>query len=337
MDNHRARIGWVLPAFFALVLSLSLVAFSAQQQQQKSQQPSEPAPSLNGTGSQNQQNQPADQNQPAPSLRNPQQNKPAAAPSPSPAETQAYNALIQELDPDKQLNLALSFIKQYPNSPLLSDVYFLAGGAEERKNDVPDAIKYGQESLKIAPNNLRSLILMAGLLPLPQALQGTDNQKEQQLTAAEDDASRALQIIPKIPPPANYPKDQFDRGIQAVESQLHSALGMAHLEKAVLTPGTLSTTELSQAEQEYKAAVTTPQPVAQDYYRLGEVCTRESKWDDAINAFTQAAQLGQGTMIAKYANDMIQKVKAQQAKSPSTPAAAAPAAPATPPPPPAKP
>lgn len=333
MDKRHARIRWVLPALFALILSVSPAGFSAQQQQQP--QTSEPAPSLNGASSQQQQNQPSGQNQPAPSLRNPQGTKQAAPPpstAPSPAETQAYNALIQELDPDKQLQLALNFIKQYPNSPLLSDVYFLAGGAEERKNDVPDAIKYGQASLKIAPNNLRSLIMVAGLLPLPQALQGTGDQKEQQLTTAEDDANRALQILPKIPQPPNYSKDQFERGIQSVESQLHSALGMAHLEKAVLASGTPSPTELSQAEQEYKAAVATPQPVAQDYYRLGEVCTRESKWDDAINAFTQAAQLGKGTMIEKYANDMIQKVKTQQAKSPPAPAAAAPSAPPAAPP-----
>lgn len=317
------RIRWELAALFALILSVSPAGFGAQQQQQTS----EPAPSLNGSGQQDQ-----SQNQPAPSLRNPQGAQ-HAAPSPSPAETQAYNALIQELDPDKQLQLALNFIKQYPNSPLLSDVYFLAGGAEERKNDVPDALKYGEASLKLAPNNLRSLVLVAGLLPLPQALQGTDDQKEQQLTTAEDDAGRALQMLPNIPQPPDYSKDQFERGKQAIESQLHSALGMAHLEKAVMAPGTPLPAELSLAEQEYKAAVATPQPVAQDYYRLGEVCTREGKWDDAISAFTQAAQLGQGTMIEKYANGMIQKVKAQQAKSPPAPATASPTAPPAAPPP----
>lgn len=337
MDSQFARVGWVLPAFFALIL------FAAPARPQ--QQPEAASPSQTAAGPQN---QTSEQSQPAPSLRNPQGAQSTPSPAPpavSPAETQAYNALSQELDPDKQLQLALDFIKKYPNSTLLTDVYFMAGGAAERKNDVPDALKYGEASLKLAPNNLRSLILVAGLLPLPQALPTDDPQKEQQLTDAETDATRALQMLPNVTRQSNVSPDQFKRGMEAIESQLHSALGMAHLEKAVLAPGGPSATELGLAEQEYKAAVSTPQPVAQDYYRLGEVCTRESKWDDAVNAFTQAAQLGQGTMIAKYANDMIAKVKAQQAKSPpsstpngsSTPAAPAASGTATTPAPPKKP
>ncbi|MGH9377481.1 MAG: hypothetical protein ACRD1I_01655 [Terriglobia bacterium] len=299
---------WIL----APVLVLLSAAWSFGQQ---SPQPNSASP---------QQSQPPAQSQPAPSLRNPPGAQPAA-PAVSPAETQAYEAIEKELDPDKQLQLVQSFEKQFPNSVLLSDVYFMGGGAAERKNDVPDAVKYGEASLKLQPNNLRSLILVAGLLPLPQALQGTTDQKAQQLTAAEDDANRALQMIPNIPHQANIPEDQFERGKKIVEAQLHSALGMAHLEKAILTPGTPVSAELSSAEQEYKAAVTSPQPESQDYYRLGEVYTRESKWDDAISAFTQAAQLGQGTMIQKYADGMIQKVKAQETKAPSSPPATPPA------------
>ncbi|HEV2419698.1 MAG TPA: hypothetical protein VGX94_18020 [Terriglobia bacterium] len=307
MGTRKRRSQWIMLLVLALVFLSATWSFGQQSSQQGS------------SGSQ--QNQPSDQSQPAPSLKNPSgaQSDQPAPPAISPAETQAYEAIEKELDPDKQLQLVQSFEKQFPKSVLLSDVYFMAGGAAERKNDVPDALKYGEESLKLQPDNLRSLILVAGLLPLPQALQGTDDQKAQQLTAAEDDANRALQLLPNITRQANIPEDQFDRGKKAIEAQLHSALGMAHLEKAILTPGTPSPAELSQAEQEYKAAVASPQPEAQDYYRLGEVCTRESKWDDAISAFTQAAQLGQGTMIQKYADDMIQKVKAQQAKSPASP------------------
>ncbi|MGH9352014.1 MAG: hypothetical protein ACRD2G_07630 [Terriglobia bacterium] len=310
MENRKNRLQWTLPAVLALVLLTAAWSFG-----QQSPQPSSANP---------QQSQPPEQGQPAPSLRNPPGAQPAA-PAISPAETQAYEAIEKELDPDKQLQLVQSFEKQFPNSVLLSDVYFMGGGAAERKNDVPDAVKYGESSLKLQPNNLRSLILVAGLLPLPQALQGTADQKAQQLTAAEDDANRALQMLPNIPRQADIPEDQFERGKKIIEAQLHSALGMAHLEKAILAPGTPSPAELSEAEQEYKAAVTSPQPEAQDYYRLGEVCTRESKWDDAVSAFTQASQLGQGTMIQKYADGMIQKVKAQEAKAPSSPPATPPA------------
>lgn len=259
--------------------------------------------------------------QPGPSLRTAQ---PAPAPAPpqiSPEETQAYKAIAQEIDPAKQLALVKDFEKKFPKSVYLSDVYFFGASAAENKNDATDAVSYGQESLKLNPNNLRSLILVAGLLPLPQALQGTATQKEQQLTVSEDDANRALQLLARLPAPSTETADQFTKSKQLIVAQIHAALGMAHLQKAVLAPGGPDAAELAASEQEFKSAVTTPQPNPQDYYRLGEVYTRENKLSDALNAFTQCAQLGQGTMIEKYANAMIARLKTAQAKQGAAPPA----------------
>jgi tetratricopeptide (TPR) repeat protein len=261
------------------------------------------------------------QSQPGPSLeRRPSQakNQPSPAqPQISPQEVQAYEAIQKETNPDKQLQLVKDFQQKYPQSKLLSNVLFFGAGAAEQKNDVPDAVNYGEQSLKLQPDNLRSLILVAGLLPLPQALTGTANQKQQQLGQSESDANRALQLLSNVQPPSNVSQVQFNNGKKLIEAQLHASLGMAHLEEAVLTasPKGPDPNELSAAEQEFKSAVSGPQPNPQDYYRLGEVYARENKLDDAISAFTQAAHLGQGTVMEKLANHMVTQLQAEKAKS----------------------
>lgn len=252
--------------------------------------------------------------QSAPSLRNTQGAQAPPPPQISPAEQQAYETITKELDPAKQLAEVKAFEKTYPKSIFLSDVYFFAANAEEQQNDALDAVSYGEKSLQLAPNNLRSLVLVAGLLPLPQALQGTADQKVQQLTLSESDANQALQLLAKLPPPSTETPDQFAKSKQLVIAQLHAALGMAHLQKAVLVPKPPDATELAAAEQEFKSAVSIPQPDPRDYYRLGEVYTRENKLDDALGAFSQCAQLGKGNLIENYANAMIKRIKAVQAK-----------------------
>ncbi|MGH9471082.1 MAG: hypothetical protein ACRD1N_12170 [Terriglobia bacterium] len=228
-------------------------------------------------------------------------------------------AIEKEMDPDKQLQMVKDFEKKYPQSPLLSDTYFFGASASEQKNDVSGALSYGEKSLKLRPDNLRSLILVASLLPLPQALGTmTPQQKSQQLGQSETDATHALTLLTQLQAQPNVTPDQFTKAKAVIQAQLHAALGMAHLEKAILNKGPADPTELSAAETEFKAAVASPQPNAQDYYRLGEVYARENKMDDAIAAFTQASKLGQGTLTQKYADNMIRQLKAQQAKAQSS-------------------
>jgi tetratricopeptide (TPR) repeat protein len=277
---------------------------------QQSSQQTQPAPSLeNGP--------PPGNSQPQTQSQSGKQTVSVGQAPVSPQEAQAYAAVQKETNPDKQLQLVKDFQQKFPQSTLLSNVLFFGAGAAEEKNDVPEALNYGQESLKLQPDNLRSLILVAGLLPLPQALAGTPVQKQQQLGQSENDANRALQLLNNVQPPPNVAPAQFANGKKMIAAQLHASLGMAHLEKAVLSPSPKGpdANELSAAEQEFKTAVSSPQPNPQDYYRLGEVYARENKLDDAINAFTQAAHLGQGTAMEKLADHMVSQLQAQKAKS----------------------
>jgi tetratricopeptide (TPR) repeat protein len=77
----------------------------------------------------------------------------------------------------------------------------------------------------------------------------------------------------------------------------------------------LDKAELTKAEQEFSKAVdATSKPTAQDYYRLGEAYGLHGKWDEAIQAFTKAGKLGQGTLIKTYAAEQIAQMKKSKAQ-----------------------
>ena len=77
---------------------------------------------------------------------------------------------------------------------------------------------------------------------------------------------------------------------------------------------------MAKAEQELSTAVTNSgHPDPRDYYRLGEAYAMDGKLDDAIQAFTKAGELGQGTLIKTYADQRIAELKKQKAQGGAAP------------------
>jgi tetratricopeptide (TPR) repeat protein len=302
-----------------LVVASSATARTSQAQGQSQQpaqgtQPSAPPSGQASQSTQQTQGGQATQNgQPAPSG---QGQAAPGAPAFTPEENKAYNAIKNELDPVRQLQLVDDFAKKYPNQPLiLSEVYFYGAYASQQQNNVAKAVDYGYKSLESNPTNLRSLLMMSGLLPQPQVMQGSDSEKEKKLTDAETDANKALQEIPDLKQP-NMPPDQISKAKASLESQAHASLGMVHLQRAMMGLTGADPQELGKSEQEYKASVTgTEKPNAEDYFRLGEVYEMENKADDAIDAFTQCSKLSQGP-LQTMAGQQIDKLKKAKAQSP---------------------
>jgi tetratricopeptide (TPR) repeat protein len=240
----------------------------------------------------------------------------AAAPyQPTPDEVKAAQAIQTELDPNQVIKMAQDFEQKYPKSPYLANVYFFAANAYQQKNDVAQSIANGEKSLQIQPNSVPTLVLLTTLLPQPQDMQGTDQDKDNKLKETETDAAKVLDLLKTLPKPASATDDQFQKLKANIQSEVHSALGMDHEQKALMNLAGPDPTELSKAEAEYKLAVAGPQPNAQDYYRLGEVCEMENKLDAAIDAFTKSGQIGQGTMMQTLANQKIQEINKKKAQA----------------------
>jgi len=244
----------------------------------------------------------------------------------SPEESQSYSTIIGELDPDRTLQLVKEFETKYPDSKLLTAVYTSAAyayrqkgatavDATERKNAVNGVLEYGDKSLKLKPDNLLSLLIMASMLPQSQLGRGADLDKEQKLAQAEGYAQQAIQLIDQLPKQPNQSDEEFQRAKAEVAWEPHSALGMIHLERSLMALQPPDKEELAKAEQEYQMAVSMAnRPLAQDYFRLGEVRTMLNNVDGAIEAFTKAGELGQGTLIKTYADQKVQELSKRKAQ-----------------------
>ena len=226
-----------------------------------------------------------------------------------------FDLLMGESNPDKAIRRVADFVDRYPSSTLLSYAYFFAASAYQKKGDVAKTAEYTSRSLKLEPDNLLSLILSVEILPLPQYLRKRPADQGKILQQAENEAGRALQLIPQIPKEPKEVDADYQKRLAAVASEVHGALGTIYLELASAAPGGPDKAGLAKSEREFQTAVTTtPHPNPQDYYRLGEAYVAEAKLDDAIQAFTKAGKLGQGTALKAYANEQIAQLKKRKAQ-----------------------
>jgi tetratricopeptide (TPR) repeat protein len=236
---------------------------------------------------------------------------PSGATRVPPDQSQAYGAITTELDPDRDIAMVDDFAKKYPDSPLLSYVYSFGANAYQQKGDVDKTVDFCEKSLKANPDNLMALILSIGMLPQPQYLNSHAADRDKILQDAVNEANHALELIPKrIPKKADESDADYQKRLGDVESQVHGPLGMIHLEMATSGLVGPDKAELDKAEHEFNTAVTAAsRPDPRDYYRLGEAYKMDGKLDDAIQAFTKASELGQGTMIKTYADQQIGEIK----------------------------
>ena len=222
----------------------------------------------------------------------------------------AYNAIKTELDPDKAIAECSDFAQKYPDSPVLTYVYSFEANAYQQKGDVDKVVDYADKSLKLNGDNLMSLVLSIGITPQPQYLNNHKAEQEKILQDTQTRANHALELIAKLPKLPTESDEDYQKRLGEIGSQVHGPLGMFHLEMANQSLSGMDKTELGKAEEEFNAAVSkTAHPDPRDYYRLGEAYKLDGKIDDAVQAFTRAGELGQGTLIKTYADQQVVELK----------------------------
>jgi tetratricopeptide (TPR) repeat protein len=237
-----------------------------------------------------------------------------------PEQAQAFGAIKGELDPDKAIALVDDFAKKYPNSVVLSYVYAFGANAYQQKGDLEKLGEYSDKSLKLDPDNIMTLVMRVNILPQPQYLNDHEADRDKVLQEATSEGNHALQLISKLPKLTNEADADREKRLADVASQVHGSLGMVHLELATGSLAGPDKAELVKAEQEFNTAVTTAiHPDPRDYFRLGETYRMDGKLDDAIQAFTKAGELGQGTMIKTYADQQIAEMNKRKAQVTTAP------------------
>jgi tetratricopeptide (TPR) repeat protein len=215
-------------------------------------------------------------------------------------EALGFKTLEDELDPDRRIRMVGEFESRFPNSQLLSYVYTQAAKAYEQKGDLGRVVDYGEKSLKFDAGNVQSMLLVAMVLPQPRMLRAEPQAATQRLITAESYARRALKLVEGLPRTPNETDDQLQKRKASLASDAHTALAMVNMQRG----------ESANAIEEFKTAISlATQPNPQLYFRMGEVYANDGHKAEAIEAFTKAAELGQGTALQKYADGRIAALK----------------------------
>jgi len=215
-------------------------------------------------------------------------------------EAMGFETIQDELDPDRRLRMVEEFETRFPNSQLLSYVYTQAAEAYQRKGNLEKLVEYAEKSLKLDPDNTFSLLMVAITVAQPRMLQGGPGVAEQRLSTSETYARRALQLIDKLPKRGNETDDQLRKRKSALASDAHTALGMVYMLRD----------DSKKAIEEFRTAIgLVERPNPQLYFRLGEVYANSGEKEKAIEAFTKASELGQGTVLQKFADERIAELK----------------------------
>jgi tetratricopeptide (TPR) repeat protein len=191
------------------------------------------------------------------------------------------------------------FAGRFPDSQLLSYVYYQAAKAYQQKGDLNRLVEYAEKSLKLDPNNILSMLLLAIVLPQPRMLQAGPEVASQRLSAADSYANRALKVIAALPKSDTETEEQFQNRKASLASDAHTALAMVCMNRD----------DTGKAIEEFNTAISLAvKPNPQLYFRLGEVYANVGKKAEAIEAFSKASELGRGTAVQKYAQDRIQEL-----------------------------
>src|SRR5579875_2035476 len=194
-----------------------------------------------------------------------------------PAEYNAYNNAISQTSPAAQAAAIQQFLKDYPNSPVQEALLEKLIADYRQTNDTADMLNAAKSLLKLDPNNVRVLALVA-YFEKTQA--GTTN------TAELDDAASYAKKALAITKPSDITLQQFD----ALKPLFEDVIGNDALAKKDYA------TAISAFTQELKdytnPADTTKGFAIVDTYNLGNAYIQENPKDtlNAIWFFTRAAQ-----------------------------------------------
>jgi tetratricopeptide (TPR) repeat protein len=215
-------------------------------------------------------------------------------------EAMGYKTLEQASDPDTKIRMAMDFAQTFPKSELLSYVFTQAAAAFEQKGDFPNAAKTAQKSLELDPDNTYSLLIAATALSEPSMVRNAGATSGKVLGDAQTDAQRTLDLLSKLSARPDETPASFGTRKAGLESSAHAVLGSVAMQQDRNT----------QAITEFQKAISlAPAPKASLYFRLGEVYATTGKKQEAIDAFSKAAELGKGTVVETYANQSIKELR----------------------------
>ena len=141
-------------------------------------------------------------------------------------ERAAYEALFRRQKAADRRATARAFVERYPQSAFLSQAYEIAAKASLELEDIPSAVRFGRESLRILPENPLLLVPIADA----ETQQGN-------LDVATHDATLALECLDEFVKPALYSDKDWRTLVSQLRATSYYVLGKAATEQGLRAAG----------------------------------------------------------------------------------------------------
>jgi len=144
-------------------------------------------------------------------------------------EYDAFNAMANEKDPNKKIQLAEAFLQKYQNSDFKDLVDVQEMQTYQQLNQPDKAMDAARKALQVDPDNLDALRYLSFVFPFVYKPDAPDAATK--LTEAETNAKHGLELINKIQKPANVPEDQFNQAIKGLRAVFNGTVGFVALQR----------------------------------------------------------------------------------------------------------
>jgi tetratricopeptide (TPR) repeat protein len=230
-----------------------------------------------------QQNQ--DQQMKQRTLQNGDQSQTPAAPKVDPAEEAAYKAFYETgaSAPDARIQLGNDFLTKYPMSRYAESVYSGIVQAYYAKQDWKDFYDTADKGIAAYPDDVTMLAIVGWVIP--HVFDPTSADASARLDKAEKYEKHAIEVIGAMPKPPTLTDDQFAQSKATVLSEAHSGLGLVYFRRGRYAE---SASELQQATQ------ASASPDQTDFYVTGLDFEKQSKYPEAVEAYTKCGQIAGG-------------------------------------------
>jgi tetratricopeptide (TPR) repeat protein len=213
-------------------------------------------------------------------------------------ELDDYMEILDSPSDRERVRAVETFAQHHPDSELLGIAYQYQMLAYRGLNDYDGVVQSGERALKLHPDNLNTLVVLANALPNRVAPETVDDPR---LAQAEQYARRVFEGISRMKLPRSVSPQRWQELRLEMEASAHEALGYVATKQGNLRVAIL----------EFESAVQqNPSPQGSQFYRLGVAYMMAQKNDSARQALNRAVELGPDE-VRKMANLAMQKLKTE--------------------------
>jgi predicted CXXCH cytochrome family protein len=198
----------------------------------------------------------------------------------NPRERDAFTELYREHNSQKRLDLAASFLDNFPDSWLLPQIYEIAAKASLELNQFDAAFNYGARSLRLWPENLLLLVPLANL-----------EAKQKRFDDAERDANKALWCLDRFDRPSSVAKKDWPQVRQSLRASSYFALGRVAAARGFASSGEIRKAYLAEARQDLLHAYALNQADPEITYLLGLTELGLADASAAASSFAETVRL----------------------------------------------